>query len=836
MNPHRYYQLLLQADEPLSPEQQALLSEHLAACAECQAYAKGKKGLQTLLADLHPEDSLAADELKQMHAGITVTLRSKPMHTRLTPILRTLAWGGLALLLVALVAWSIRTLAPIPAAEPTLTSDPLFSTPTPTPAGDLPSLFPSETAQSASTPPPSLLPSGQIALLPQVQFVFTATLPSAPQQVALYVQGLSPEVDAQTAAQMAAQLGIQGKATQTPGEATQTPGEASWPAIFDVSDSQHAVRFITFPNQFVYNLLGEVATGTPLPFEQRAAIAEQFLRDHQLLTAPYRVETLKRDANGVRFVQLLDGHPVMYGIGESGAMAWIDVTVDPAGQVSLISYSAHDFQPVGEYSILSAQQAWERLSAPHAAERSSYAIFPPDQVENYWERAYPLGQEVQILGNVSATSTGLSFSALGASTDWPLSGALEGLAGREDQLVLLSGQFQEENGKRIFQVSGAEARTADDVTYAAGWLHRQEEQGLLATEDGQTYVLPALPADLPDGVWVNVMGIVGAQNNLEWTSLDTVVSWYSSSQSCYVGGGSGGGGPSNANIVGGIFAQLKLGEQTAPTPTPTPLPAEDQPGQHLEGLSGYVYVTIYQNGGNSHTSASLTVDGLNGAPGINYLLEGAQALSGIEQYHSLPIRIWGTVDRYLEGMPVVTLERFEAAYPGLQVQAWLGTYQAVTLEGVSTALFTGQDGTQYVLLYAEDQPVYSDFVAAPGQSIIVEGIAIPNKTYGGYPVIKLIGAGMGSDLAAYTITGNRPLVVDETPFTEEPASVNGVVTIESVELAYLAISLNNCLPEHASDPLNAGLYVQPMWVFRGHFEDGRQFEMRVQALPDGDLR
>jgi hypothetical protein len=27
------------------------------------------------------------------------------------------------------------------------------------------------------------------------------------------------------------------------------------------------------------------------------------------------------------------------------------------------------------------------------------------------------------------------------------------------------------------------------------------------------------------------------------------------------------------------------------------------------------------------------------------------------------------------------------------------------------------------------------------------------------------------------------------------------------------------------------LYVQPMWVFTGHFDDGRRFIIQVQALP-----
>jgi hypothetical protein len=32
------------------------------------------------------------------------------------------------------------------------------------------------------------------------------------------------------------------------------------------------------------------------------------------------------------------------------------------------------------------------------------------------------------------------------------------------------------------------------------------------------------------------------------------------------------------------------------------------------------------------------------------------------------------------------------------------------------------------------------------------------------------------------------------------------------------------------------LYVQPMWVFNGHFDDGRRVIIQVQALPDEYLK
>ena len=66
--------------------------------------------------------------------------------------------------------------------------------------------------------------------------------------------------------------------------------------------------------------------------------------------------------------------------------------------------------------------------------------------------------------------------------------------------------------------------------------------------------------------------------------------------------------------------------------------------------------------------------------------------------------------------------------------------------------------------------------------------------------------------------------------------LQGRVTIESVELAYSAISLDRCSPGDEYNPVMAGLYAQPVWVFKGYFEDGRRFEIQVQALPDEYLK
>ena len=83
----------------------------------------------------------------------------------------------------------------------------------------------------------------------------------------------------------------------------------------------------------------------------------------------------------------------------------------------------------------------------------------------------------------------------------------------------------------------------------------------------------------------------------------------------------------------------------------------------------------------------------------------------------------------------------------------------------------------------------------------------------------------------------RSGIIRKDPSTNPGAVLQGTVTIDNVELAYDATNLDRCQASAATDPnMVPWLYVQPMWVFTGHFEDGRRFIAQVQALPDEYLQ
>jgi hypothetical protein len=223
------------------------------------------------------------------------------------------------------------------------------------------------------------------------------------------------------------------------------------------------------------------------------------------------------------------------------------------------------------------------------------------------------------------------------------------------------------------------------------------------------------------------------------------------------------------------------------------------------------------------------------ATGWGYSLIG-ENLSGIEQYQNLPIRVWGQVDRLENGMVYITVNRYEPVYPGVQIQAWSGAEQIVILDGQDVVLFTTSSGENYVINSSLEWGAESSVIGYLGDLIEIEGYVIPDKLVGGYSVLKDLAGSYPPD---GVVDSAQVSVWDHTqdPGSDPGAFLQGQVTIDHIELAYDAINLDRCQVSAAEDPnLSSYLYVQPMWVFNGHFDDGRRFIVQVQALPEEYLR
>jgi len=223
------------------------------------------------------------------------------------------------------------------------------------------------------------------------------------------------------------------------------------------------------------------------------------------------------------------------------------------------------------------------------------------------------------------------------------------------------------------------------------------------------------------------------------------------------------------------------------------------------------------------------------ATGWGYSLIG-ENLSGIEQFQNLPIRVWGQVDHLENGMIYINVDRFEPVYPGTQIQAWSGTEQIVSADGQDVILFTTSGGEKYVINSSLVWGAESNVIGYLGDLIEIEGYIIPDNLVGEYSVLKDLAGSYPPD---GVIDSTQVSVWDHSqdPSSNPGAVLQGNVTIDTIELAYEAINLDRCQAAAAEDPnMAAWLYVQPMWVFNGHFEDGRRFIAQVQALPDKYLK
>jgi hypothetical protein len=77
------------------------------------------------------------------------------------------------------------------------------------------------------------------------------------------------------------------------------------------------------------------------------------------------------------------------------------------------------------------------------------------------------------------------------------------------------------------------------------------------------------------------------------------------------------------------------------------------------------------------------------------------------------------------------------------------------------------------------------------------------------------------------MTADQPYVTDKSQATGVPIAKPPTATVEKVELVYFVSN-----PRYTTDP-NAGYpYLQPAWRFYGHYSNGDEFEVLIQALPD----
>jgi LysM repeat protein len=251
-------------------------------------------------------------------------------------------------------------------------------------------------------------------------------------------------------------------------------------------------------------------------------------------------------------------------------------------------------------------------------------------------------------------------------------------------------------------------------------------------------------------------------------------------------------------------------------------------GRRFEKQRGLLVITIYkQPDGSSRNEFVFIMKNEDGSI-FHAVLENV-SLEALRSYHNLPLDVWGTVDRVDQnGTPVINVERYEVPFPDLRIQLLQGTQRLAEVDGQPVILFTATDGTTYAQMLTYGPPDTMTILGNEGDEVILTSLAIPGESFSGYPVLYVFGIGMAVNAnnqpLGMEITADKPYVVDEMAISG--TFVGPAATIESVELVYY-------IPNSRYTPFTKGSnaeYIQPAWRFYGHYEDGDEFEILIQAL------
>jgi hypothetical protein len=302
------------------------------------------------------------------------------------------------------------------------------------------------------------------------------------------------------------------------------------------------------------------------------------LKAHSLDTFDYRAETQAEQPGEVLFVQTLNGLPVRYSqFGTSE----IRLQLDDTGRVIEMDSNLGNFEIVGSYPILSAQEAWEKVLSPETVSgQDSFEISRLPDSRLIWQREYPLNTTVELFGYAqSYPAVDPSQPPLIFFKEYLASGNTQGLAvaAENNRFVQAWGQFKEDDlGRRRFELEGWQVSRFPEQGLE-GTIERQDGRTYLVSTD-QRLLLPDAPEDLPEDKIVSATGIVleEPEATMEWSSLHLGP----------LGGGGGGGGSGFAelNLEGPPVTPV---EPAAPEPTPTPLVTA---GQRLDGVEGKVLI------------------------------------------------------------------------------------------------------------------------------------------------------------------------------------------------------------------------------------------------------
>lgn len=549
------------------------------------------------------------------------------------------------------------------------------------------------------------------------------------------------------------------------------------------------------------------------------------------------------------------------------------VTLGKDGEVAYAEFNLmkYDTTPLGSYGIISAQDALDALLSDDVQTgimETGYG--PASEPPLLWYREYPDNQQVTI----SASLLKYESSQAGGHPLLFLDGiqAIGETAELEPwdnyRFVVATGQFLVEDGVRKFKVEEVKTNVAQQNV--SGSLRNEGGEIIITAVDKAEYIVIDPPADLPlntdpEKSYLNISGIL-TDGKLDWSSIQ----FYADKNS--MGGGGGGGG----------YGFYPLNLSGTPIPFPTPIPSDEKyspeelasflqytvkegdtlesiaaefnisvddimsvnymtdpnigagwvlvlpgvPGPtRLDGVEGVVeYNTYIKPDGRERREYTLTVK----EGGQYYQLEG-EGLERFLEIEYMPVAVWGSIHYDAAGLPSLKLEKFEELYSDLEFQVLKGIQELKDYNGTQLVLFN-HAGVTYVQLVpsgaSPDSNYYSD------GEILIQALRVPNETYAGYPAVRVFYSSPALDPATgqpYELPSmsdmNQPI---PDPFGDNDTYVPPDFILDTVELSYYVA---NALIQYDSPGApNTQQYVQPVWHLHGHYTNGSEADILVQAL------
>ncbi|GIK58364.1 MAG: hypothetical protein HND44_17315 [Chloroflexi bacterium] len=404
-------------------------------------------------------------------------------------------------------------------------------------------------------------------------FILNSTLPIEP--VSGFVQLRQPEValTPEQARAIADQYGFTGPLFVETYPAD-VPEDAP-PPVYIIFDGPRNLRM----DSWAINYTDEAAAArfnyenwNPTLRPETVAIAEAFLAQRGQLNFPYEAEAQVGDS--VVFYRLVDGRRVNE--------PEISVSLNPENEVAYVwDNTSTEWTAVGNYPLITAEQAWQRVLGGVFENHIQFQTIMPDPgvvapVEElpdyladyqYWGREFTPNSEVHlyewpvVYRPVDGSTPLVKIRGFNVIAD---DATLNALAGARDSQLHIWGTL---NGdKTELQLAGWEALAEYTPVFQVGVVRWQGDELRFYGEDGSIYILPNAPADIAEGLKVNLFGYGVRDTGLEypvldWESIDKYIE-YPEPELPIEGEGYPADGDVSILPIDGPFAPFRYGQVT----------------------------------------------------------------------------------------------------------------------------------------------------------------------------------------------------------------------------------------------------------------------------------